>query len=109
MTADVLAWLLAQLGTTTDQQDLAARYVRLGTAKAVAAEVLAERRAALLGDPLRLTVDGVVTLDQTGNLAGVERQIAALAALTAPDDPTQADSGLADLATAPLVSSRWCR
>ncbi|WP_236576577.1 hypothetical protein [Streptomyces sp. HF10] len=65
-----LAWLRAQLGPTTDEQDLAVRYARLGRAREVAAEVLSERRAALLAEPLRMTVDGVVTIDQTNNLTG---------------------------------------
>ncbi|MEV7279745.1 hypothetical protein [Streptomyces sp. NPDC093111] len=98
----LLAWLRAQLGTTTDEQDLAARYTRLGRARVVAAEVLAERRAALLAEPLRMTVDGVVTIDQSNNLAGLERQLAGLAELIAPDDPAAGESSV-DLVTAPLV------
>ncbi|GAA3371228.1 hypothetical protein GCM10020367_21040 [Streptomyces sannanensis] len=85
----VLAWLLAQLGPSTNTSDLEARYTRLGKARAVAAEVLAERRAKLLADPLRITVNGVVTLDQAQNLAGIERQIADLADTPAPDDVAQ--------------------
>ncbi|MFD7639539.1 hypothetical protein ACFV4P_02685 [Kitasatospora sp. NPDC059795] len=89
-----LAWLLAQLGPSTDTDDLTARHHRLGTARAVALEVLAERRAALLADPLRLVVDGVVTMDRTGNLTGLERQLAALNDTVGPDDtPADADTG----------------
>ncbi|ELP61471.1 hypothetical protein PV735_31890 [Streptomyces turgidiscabies] len=98
MDVAVRAWLLAQLGPTTDTSDLDARYARLASARAVANEVLAERRAKLLADPLRMTVDGVVTLDQSNNLTGLERQIASLEDTTAPDDPTGADT----LAIAPL-------
>ncbi|MEU5385519.1 hypothetical protein [Kitasatospora cineracea] len=88
-----LAWLLAQLGPTTPTTDLTSRHSRLGSARAVALEVLAERRAALLAEPLRLVVDGVVTMDRTANLTGVERQIAALQANPGPDDtPTDADT-----------------
>lgn len=101
----LLAWLRAQLGVTTDEQDLAARYTRLGRARAVAAEVLAERRAALLAEPLRMTVDGVVTIDQSNNLAGLERQLAGLVELTAPDDPAAGEASV-DLVTAPLMSYR---
>lgn len=100
MDSSALAWLLAQLGPSTDQADLAARYVRLRSARAVALEVLAERRAQLLADPLRLTVDGVVTMDNTGNLTGLERHITAVQHGQAPDDaPADAASFLA---TAPL-------
>ncbi|WP_329317939.1 hypothetical protein [Streptomyces sp. NBC_01262] len=105
----VLAWLLAQLGTSSDQTDLATRYARLSSARAVVLEVLAERRAKLLAEPLRLTVDGVVTLDSSNNLTGVERQITALAELTAPDEVTVADDGLPELVTAPLLPSRRTR
>ncbi|MEV0257739.1 hypothetical protein AB0H82_26210 [Streptomyces sp. NPDC050732] len=104
----LLAWLRAQLGTATDEQDLASRYERLGRARAVAAEILAERRARLLAEPLRMTVDGVVTIDQTNNLAGLERQIAALEDLVAPDDPAPGDAG-PDLVTAPLTPVRRTR
>ncbi|MFJ3229910.1 hypothetical protein [Streptomyces sp. NPDC086787] len=104
----LLAWLRAQLGTATDEQDLADRYARLRRARAVAAEVLAERRAKLLTEPLRMTVDGVVTIDQSNNLAGLERQIAGLAELVAPDDPADGEAS-ADLVSAPLLSTRRTR
>ncbi|MEU6318137.1 hypothetical protein [Streptomyces sp. NPDC047009] len=98
----VLAWLLAQLGPTTDQGDLQTRYTRLGEARAVALEVLSERRAKLLADPLQLTVNGVVTMDQSNNLTGLERQIASVEAATAPDDVAGGDT----LVIAPLESAR---
>ncbi|WP_406220922.1 hypothetical protein [Streptomyces decoyicus] len=41
----------------------------------MALEVLGERQAQLLGDPLKVTVDGVVTMDLQENLRGIERQI----------------------------------
>ncbi|MFJ4684725.1 hypothetical protein [Streptomyces sp. NPDC088789] len=104
----LLAWLRAELGTTTDEQDLASRYARLGRARAVAAEVLAERRAKLLAEPLRMTVDGVVTIDQSNNLAGLERQMAGLAEATAPDDPAVGEAGT-ELVTAPLLAVRRTR
>ncbi|MEU7017247.1 hypothetical protein [Streptomyces sp. NPDC046385] len=101
----LLAWLRAQLGRTTDEQDLTARYARLGRARFVVSEVLAERRAALLAEPLRMTVDGVVTIDQSQNLAGLERQLASLADLLAPDDPAIGEASV-DLVTAPLTPYR---
>ncbi|MFF3468770.1 hypothetical protein [Streptomyces sp. NPDC002619] len=90
----VLAWLLAQLGPSTDQADLQTRYTRLGSARAVALEVLSERRAKLL----QLTVNGVATLDQSNNLTGLERQIASVEAATVPDDTAGGDT----LVIAPL-------
>ncbi|MEH0586840.1 hypothetical protein QA942_23230 [Streptomyces sp. B21-106] len=101
----VRAWLLAQLGPTTDTADLDARYARLTSARAVANEVLAERRAKLLADPLRMTVDGVVTIDQSNNLAGLERQITALVDLIAPDELAEGEEST-DLVTAPLLRAR---
>ncbi|MET8538299.1 hypothetical protein ABZV67_43050 [Streptomyces sp. NPDC005065] len=102
----VLAWLQAQLGTATDVVDLQARYTRLGAAKAVALEVLSERRARLLADPLQLTVNGVVTLDQSNNLTGLERQLASVEAAAAPDDTTDGT----ELVVAPLHRAhRWHR
>ncbi|WP_073947626.1 hypothetical protein [Streptomyces kebangsaanensis] len=98
MDSAVLAWLLAQLGPATDQSDLETRYTRLGSAKAVALEVLSERRAALLAEPLQLTVSGVATLDQSNNLTGLERQIAFVQDATAPDEPDGGDA----LVVAPL-------
>jgi hypothetical protein len=101
----VRAWLLAQLGPTTDTADLDARYARLTSARAVANEVLAERRAKLLADPLRMTVDRVVTIDQSNNLAGLERQITALVDLVAPDELVDGEEST-DLVTAPLLRAR---
>ncbi|KPI22965.1 hypothetical protein OV320_1013 [Actinobacteria bacterium OV320] len=105
MDVAVRAWLLAQLGPTTDTSDLDARYARLTSARAVANEVLAERRAKLLADPLRMTVDGVVTIDQSNNLAGIERQITALVDLVAPDELADGEKST-NLVTAPLLRAR---
>jgi hypothetical protein len=81
-------WLLAQLGTDTDLADLTTRYTRLGTARAVALEVLRERYAALRDQPTAVTVTNVVAINATANLAAYERQIAALEAgePPAPDE-----------------------
>ncbi|MFF3378164.1 hypothetical protein ACFYXF_35075 [Streptomyces sp. NPDC002680] len=98
MDVAVRAWLLAQLGPATDIADLDARYARLASARAVANEVLAERRAKLLAEPLQLTVNGVATVDQSNNLTGLERQIASMEDTPAPDDPTDGDT----LVIAPL-------
>jgi hypothetical protein len=90
MDTAVRAWLLAQLGEATPIADLEARYTRLGTARAVALEVLRGRLAALLQQPGTVNVSGVVSVAFTENIRAYERQIAALEAgeITAPDDPT---------------------
>jgi hypothetical protein len=89
MDAAVMPWLLAQLGTDTDQTDLTVRYLRLGTARAVALEVLRERLAELRANPTAISVSSVVLVNYTANLAAYERQIALLedGDPTAPDDP----------------------
>ncbi|MFF7171623.1 hypothetical protein [Streptomyces pseudovenezuelae] len=109
MDATVEAWLLAQLGPSTDTTDLEARYTRLGAARAVALEVLAERRAALLADPLRMTVDGVVTLDQSNNLTGTERHIAALNDIVGPDEGAVVEDGVPVLTPVPIRPPGWRR
>ncbi|GAA0695198.1 hypothetical protein GCM10010193_57420 [Kitasatospora atroaurantiaca] len=103
----VRAWLLAQLGPT-DLTELSGRYERLRSARAVALEVLSERRARLLAEPLRLVVDGVVTMDQTGNLTGLERQLAGIQANPGPDDAVNGDTA-PHLAVAALVPTRRVR
>ncbi|MEU1015337.1 hypothetical protein [Streptomyces sp. NPDC005898] len=90
MTGEVLHWLQALLGSDTPPEELASRYERLGTARAVAHEVLQERIAQLLTDPLKVTVNGIVTVDNSSNLAGLERRLAQLETATAPDDPPAA-------------------
>ncbi|QSS91304.1 hypothetical protein [Streptomyces sp. M54] len=80
------SWLLAQLGPDTDPVDLERRYFRLRSVRAVALEVLGERRAKLLADPLKVTIDGVVTMDLQENLRGIERQIEQARQVASPDD-----------------------
>ncbi|MFH8745757.1 hypothetical protein ACH4GK_00640 [Streptomyces rimosus] len=91
MSAAVLRWLLAQLGPDTDATELTARYERLHSARAVVLEVLHERRAALLAEPLKVTVNGVATIDTSANVTAPERTIAQLADEPAPDDPAAVD------------------
>ncbi|NUS82794.1 MAG: hypothetical protein HOY75_08570 [Streptomyces sp.] len=89
LTADVQAWLLGQLGKTTDLADLNTRYLRLGTARAVALEVLQERLADLRAQPSTVNVVGVVGVSYGENIKAYERQIANLqnGLPPAPDDP----------------------
>lgn len=90
MDTAVRAWLLAQLGTSTDIPDLEARYTRLGTARAVALEVVRERLAALLVQPSSVNVSSVVSVSFSENIKAYERQIAILenGQPPAPDDPS---------------------
>jgi len=107
----VRRWLFAQLGPGTDTADLDARYARLGSGRAVALEVLRERLAVLLGTPLRVTVSGVVTVDNSANAAALRTQIDALenGEPPAPDDPAPGTGS--DLVTGvgvvQLVPRRW--
>src|SRR5690349_7787912 len=89
LTAAVTAWLKGELGATVDLADLDARYTRLGTARAVALEVLRERLAALRAQPSSVNVSGVVSVTFSENIKAYERQIAALenGEPPAPDDP----------------------
>ncbi|MFJ4010324.1 hypothetical protein [Streptomyces sp. NPDC090026] len=93
MNSDVLRWLLAQLGPDTDPADLTQRYERLGSARDVALEVLNERIASLVAEPLKVTVNGVATIDHTANVAALERRYTKVAAATAPDANPQEEGG----------------
>ncbi|MFF6903517.1 hypothetical protein [Streptomyces hydrogenans] len=100
MDAAVRAWLISQLGTSTDLADLDTRYTRLGAARAVALEILRERLADLVDQPSTLSVSGVVSLSFAENIKAIERKIAALenGEPPAPDDPgtTGPDDGIPD-------------
>lgn len=89
MDAAVRAWLTAELGTDSDFTNLTARYTRLGTARAVALEVVRERLAALRAQPATVTVTSVVGVSYIENIKAYERQIAYLenGEPPAPDDP----------------------
>ena len=71
------AYLRSELGEA-DRTDLDARHQRLGSVQAVAVEVLRERKAALVSDPLAVTVQGVATVNNAENVKALERQITAL-------------------------------
>lgn len=99
MDAAVTAWLLAQLGTSTDRVDLATRFLRLRTARQVALEVLYERKAALVNDqPATLNVSSVIAVGYTENIKALERQIIDLAAgiPLAPDEDDPDGDGTAN-------------
>ncbi len=93
MDAAVLAWLTSELGPDTDQTDLTIRYTRLGTARAVAIEVVRERLAALRAQPSTVTVSSVVGVSYVENIKAYERQLTRLESgdPPAPDDPPGSD------------------
>lgn len=93
MDTAVQAWLKSQLGTATDLIDLAARYTRLGTARAVAIEVINERLADLRAQVATVNVSSVVSVSFAENIKAYERQLALLESGSppAPDDPTVPD------------------
>ncbi|MCX5206758.1 hypothetical protein OG897_35805 [Streptomyces sp. NBC_00237] len=103
MNSDVQSWLVSQLGPDTDLTDLAHRYDRLHSARAVALEVLHERIAALLAEPLKVTVNGVVTIDNSANVTALERRATQLLSEPAPDD---VPSGGHDLVAAIQLCAR---
>ncbi|WP_432185494.1 hypothetical protein [Streptomyces tendae] len=95
MDTAIRAWLLAQLGAATDVTDLEDRYARLGSARAVAIEVLNGRLADLLAQPTTINVSGVVGVGFSENIKALERKITALqnGDIPAPDDSDGSGSG----------------
>ena len=77
LTDDDYAYLRSELGEV-DRADLVVRYQRLGSPQAVAVEVLRERMATLVSDPLAVTVQGIATVNNAENVKALERQIATL-------------------------------
>ena len=102
--SDVLRWLQAQLGPDTDPNDLISRYERLHSAKAVALEVLHERLAVLVAEALKVTVNGVATIDNSANVTALERRAAQINDETAPDEQSAAVHDL--LTTVQLCARR---
>lgn len=86
-------WLLAQLGESTDLVDLDARFTRLGTARAVAIEVLKGRLAKLLAAPAVIGVSNVVNVSNVKNIDALTAQITALEAPDAPPAPGEPGYG----------------
>lgn len=109
MDAATRAWLISQLGTNTDLTDLEARYTRLGTARAVALEILNQRLADLRAQVASVNLSGVVSVTYTENIKAYERQIALLEAggSPAPDEPAGgSDDGTVLLGSFQLVERR---
>lgn len=98
MDTAVQAWLIAELGRSTDVVELEQRYARLTSARAVALEVLRERKAALVHDqPASVNVSSVVSVAYAENIKAIERQIATLEAgrPLAPDETDPDGDGTA--------------
>lgn len=93
----VKAWLLAEVGTATPLTDLEARFTRLGTARAVALEIVRERLAALRAQSATVNVSSVVSLSNVENIRAYERQLARLEAgiPVAPDETDPDGDGTA--------------
>lgn len=108
MDAATQAWLISQLGTATDLADLNARYTRLGTARAVALEVLNQRLADLRAQVATVNVSSVVSVSFAENIKAYERQIALLEAggSPAPDEPGSSDDDTVLLGSFQLVERR---
>jgi len=106
LTASVQAWLISKLGTDTSLGDLDARYTRLGTARAVALEVLNERLANLRSQVATVGLSGVVNVSYAENIKAYEREIALLESgdLVGPDEPSNPDNEEAAIGWVQLVA-----
>jgi hypothetical protein len=78
LTAQDLAYLQSELGTDVDQADLQARYDRLGSVVAVAAEVVKQRLATLIASPSSFTLPGVYSESNDSNIRALQQQQARL-------------------------------
>ncbi|GGL03164.1 hypothetical protein [Streptomyces flaveus] len=87
------AYLRSQIGEV-ERSDLNARHQRLGSVNAVAIEILRERKAALVSDPLTITVQGVATVNNAENVKALERQITDLEVTTEARHPCVAPTPL---------------
>jgi hypothetical protein len=92
------AWLLDELGASTDVADLETRYTRLRTARAVAISVIRSRLADLRAQPAAVNVSSVVGVTYTENIKAYERQLTILESgqPPAPDEPQDDDSSDSD-------------
>lgn len=101
-------WLTSTVGQVA-REDADARYERLGTPKAVALELLREKRAATISGFSSVSLPGGLSVNQSENIKALERLIVDVTA--GPDDPTAApvpDDVVEPLAVTRL-RSRWRR
>lgn len=73
-----LAQIRSWVGSEPSNDDLAVRFERLGSTNLTALEVLRERRANLLADPAKVSVDGDASWDWSKNLEVLDKQVAEL-------------------------------
>lgn len=83
--AAVLAEVRSWVGSSPSDEDLALRHERLGSAHAVALEVLRGRQAEFLASPATFSVDGDYGQGTAVNITELRRQIAQLEQLVAND------------------------
>lgn len=86
-------WLLSQVGSKTDLVDLGMRLLRLGTARAVALEILRGRLADMLAKPAVLGVSNVVNVSYASNITALQAQIAGLEDPESPPAPGEPGFG----------------
>lgn len=72
--AEIREWI----GDDPDDSTVQALWTAYGTVNRVSLSVLRRRRAALLADPAKLSIDGETSEDWTANLNALDSDIAAL-------------------------------
>lgn len=79
-TSAELAYIRSEIGVADPPSDdeLIRRFERLGSANAVALEVIKERKAELMAAPLSETFPGEYSRNSEGNLRALERRAAKL-------------------------------
>lgn len=89
LTDETRAYYRSRLGATLDEPDLELRFARLGSHPAVASEVLQERIATAITQPLSFSIPGDYSEDRKDNVAHMramlERAEADEAGLAGPD------------------------
>lgn len=80
-----LATIRSFVGSAPADDELVARYDRLGSPAAVALEVLRERLADVVANPLQWSADGDYSENRTGNIGPLQALIDAVAAVVAEE------------------------
>lgn len=97
LTSAQTSWLRSEVGSTVTDVDLQSKFDRLGVVRDVAIEVLRERRAKWLDQPLSVSVSGVASVNFGENVKAIERRIAALLKLDEdPSDNSPTGDGAAE-------------
>lgn len=93
LTAAETAYLQSELGSGVDLADMQVRYDRLGSAKAVALEVIRQRLADALQAPTSFSIPGVYQETTTGNVSALQEQLKRVATEADVDGDGIPDSG----------------